>query len=294
MDPIILKNRTLKGESLQATFLPDKGLNLISYKLGNIEVIDQSTKAEFERRFAGLGPMIGPHFHRRKPQLIPPVDPAKFPHVKNLAKTGPTDPFSHGIGRYAPWKPEFTETSLKGVLSGKDTWNDVPLSVLEGQGFQMTFQAELTPHGLELYLSVMSDADSVVGIHYYYHLPNGKGTVLSHVQKSYIVDEERKPLPLDWNVDEQHLLRYELNRDTDFTFFPYPDPLKGVIKLETETHKLTTTYTCASQENAWQLWHPLGASFVCIEPVSAQDPRHPNLTVSSIHIRVEIEANSSV
>ena len=287
MDSITLKNTTTSGIPLEATFLPSKGMNLISYKRGNIEVIDQSTKWEFERRYAGLGALIGPHFHRRKPHLIPKMDVAKFPYLANLNKEQ-TDPLSHGIGRYAPWQAQFTGTSIEAKLSGKDTWNDVPLSTLEGQNFQMTFHVDLTKLGLDLKLSVVSDTDSIVGIHYYYYLPEGKGTVISQVQKTYIANNERKPFPQDWKIDEQHFLYYELDQDTDFTFFPYPNPLEGNITLKTEKYHLVTTYACASQENSWQLWHPKGASFVCIEPVSSQDPRHPNLSVSSINIRLEI------
>jgi galactose mutarotase-like enzyme len=290
MDFITLKNTTANGVPLEATFLPNRGMNLMSYKWGNLEIIDQSTKGEFERRFAGLGPLIGPHFHRRKPHLVSKMDPVKFPFVAKLKPEEQSDPFSHGIGRYAPWKATYTETSVRAELSGKDTWNDVPLSLLEGQNFQMTFHVNLTKQGLELKLSVVSDADSIVGIHYYYPLPQGKGTIISRVQKTYIANNERKPLPQDWKIDEQNFLRYELDHDidTDFTFFPYPDPLQGKITLETKTHNLVTTYSCTSQENSWQLWHPKGGSFVCIEPVSSQNPRHPNLTVSSINIRLEI------
>ena len=63
MNPVILSNKTSKGEVLQATFLPEKGMNMISYKKGTLEVIDQSTKNLFDERFAGLGALIGPHFH---------------------------------------------------------------------------------------------------------------------------------------------------------------------------------------------------------------------------------------
>ena len=39
-DKIQLKNTSPLGEPLVATFLPDGGMNLASYKLGEIEVID--------------------------------------------------------------------------------------------------------------------------------------------------------------------------------------------------------------------------------------------------------------
>ena len=63
---------------------------------------------------------------------------------------------------------------------------------------------------------------------------------------------------------------------------------EGKILLETTEYQLATSYLCNCQENCWQLYHPKGASFVCIEPISAQDPRHANLTVSSLHIQLEI------
>jgi len=289
MAAITLKNQTESGTSIQATFLPEKGMNMISYKQGDIEGIDQSTKDPFEKKFAGLGALIGPHFHRRRPHLIPKnIDDKKFPHSVYFKNDERPDPFSHGIGRYAPWSVEFSETSFQAKLTGKDTWNDVPLSELEGQNFKMHFNGELKPTGLDLELSVVSDADSIVGIHYYYSLPNGKGTVSSQVQNAYITNNEKKPFPSEWNLDSQHLLTYPLDRDTDFTFFPYPNPLAGKIILDTDTHQLITTYQSDSEENSWQLWHPKGASFVCIEPVSSQDPRRPNLTVSTIRIQLQI------
>ncbi|MGA8164379.1 MAG: hypothetical protein WB791_05050 [Waddliaceae bacterium] len=286
---ISLKNQTPEGIPLEATFLPDKGMNLISYRRGEVEIIDQSTRPDFERRFAGLGPIIGPHFHHRKPHLIPDIsNEEQFPHIAICREEKRSDPFSHGVGRYAPWSAEATENSIHAALSGKETWNDVPLAAIEGQDFQMHFDVELTPAGLQLHLSVVSEADSIVGIHYYYRLPQERGTVRSQVQNAYIVNDVKKPLPSDWSFDSRHILTYELNQDTDFTFFPYPNPLKGEIILNTTEYQLVTTYDNDSQENSWQLWHPHGASFVCIEPVSSQDPRHPNLTVSSIKIRLEI------
>ena len=280
MKPIVLKN-----ESFEATFLPDRGMNLISFKKGNIEVIDQSTKQDFEERFAGLGPIIGPHFHRRNPRIIPPIkNKDMFPHIEKMQ----ADPFSHGIGRYAPWQTEVTDTQVHAQLSGDDTWNDIKLSELEGQKFKMEFNADLTPEGLKLEMSVVSDTDSIVGIHYYYHLPQGTGKIISTVQNKYIVNNELKPLPDNWNFDAQHKLTYDLDQDTDFTFFPHPNPLEGKILLDTGVYQLMTRYTCASQENSWQLWHPKGASFVCVEPLSSQNPRRPNLTVSSIKIHLQI------
>lgn len=270
MQTIVLEETASDGKRLQATFAPEQGMNLLSFKKGDIEVIDQSTKNLFDERFAGLGALIGPHFHRKRAESIPKVkDESLFPHIARVKAKGVQDPFSHGIGRYAPWKVEGTKNSIKAVLTGKDTWNNVTLAELEGQNFKMEFNVNLKPNGLFLHLAVVSDTDSLVGIHYYYALKNGKGRITSEIKNKHLV--------LD--IDKES--------EMDFTYRPY-DPLEGLILLETEDYSLRTKYRCASEENAWQLYHPKGASFVCIEPISSQDPRHPNLTVSGIDIHLEI------
>lgn len=289
MSAIILEHQTKQGERLQATFLPDKGMNLISLKKGDLEVIDQSTKNLFEERYAGLGALIGPHFHHRKLEIIPSIkDESLFPHIARIKAKGVQEPFSHGIARYAPWKAEATVNHVKAQLTGKDLWNGIALASLEGQNFNMQLEAHLGEQGLFLTLSVVSDTASIVGIHYYYRLPQGKGRVISEVQNQFAIQGELKPIPSDWQFDSQQRLIFDLQQEADFTFRPYPNPLHGNILLETEEYQLRTRYDCACAENCWQLYHPKEASFVCIEPLSSQDPRHPNLTVSSLNIHIEI------
>lgn len=284
---ITLKSQTSQGEYLEAVFLPEAGMNLASFRKGNVEVIAQSTKDLFDERSSGLGPLIGPHFHRRS--VVPKIaDESLFPIIERMRKKGVNDPFSHGIARYAPWKAEFSENKIKGVLTGQDTWNGVALSELEGQNFKMTFEAELIPTGLKVDLSVVSEADSLVGIHYYYDLPGGKGRVTSRTKEHFLDKGELKRIPPEWGFNEDNVLNFDLSRAADYTFFPSPNPLHTEILLQTEKYSLKTTYSCICQENSWQLYHPENAAFVCIEPVSSQDPRHPNLTVSSISIHLEI------
>ncbi len=260
-------------------------MTLISFRRGDVELIDQSTRATFEERYAGLGVLIGPHFHRRRKEVVPKVaNEELFPHIARVKAKGIHDPFSHGIGRYAPWKAQATSNTVTATLSGKDQWNGVPLASLEGQNFTMKYDAELKPEGLAIKMSVVSDADSLVGLHYYYALPDGKGRVIAHVQNKMIDHGEKRPIPNDWNYDEQRRLVFELDKDADFTFRPFPDSRNGEIVLETKAYNLVTRYRCLCDENSWQLYHPAGASFVCIEPISSQDPRHPNLTVSSIEV----------
>jgi len=290
MDPIVLSTQGENGERLQATFLPDKGMNLISFRWGDIEIIDQSTSSIFEERFAGLGALIGPHFHRRRPDILPKInDESLFPHIARVKEKGGTDPFSHGIARYAPWQAKTTETTIKALLTGKDLWNGISLATLEGQNFTMHFDVELTSKGLALSLDVVSETDSLAGIHYYYSLPKGSGTVTSNVQPLYIEKGEKKALPSTWNIDSQQRMVFNLDEEADFTFFPFPNPREGKIILNTGDYELQTTYLSNSQENSWQLYHPKGASFVCIEPISSQDPRHPNLTASSIKIKLSLK-----
>lgn len=280
----------LSTNDLVATFAPGRGMNLMSYKKGDREVIDQATRPLFEERFAGLGALIGPHFHRRLPAVQPKIaDESLFPHIQRVREKGGTDPFSHGIGRYAPWKVlTSTATSFSAVLSGKDTWNGVPLAQLEGQGFVMNMKGQLNPSGLSIDLSVVSDSDSVVGFHYYYALPKREGKVIAAVQPQYIDKGVEVAIPPQWHYNDQHELTFDLNEEADFTFHPFPAGSKGSILLDAIEYKLRVSYAAQSQDSGWQLWRPKGETFVCIEPVSAYDPRHPNLSVSYLHLELSI------
>ncbi len=290
MNPLVLENEAPDGQPLQAFFLPDKGMNLISFKKGDVEVIDQSTRPLFEERFAGLGALIGPHFHRRAERSVPKIkDESLFPHIARVRSKGVQDPFSHGIARYAPWKADIKGNKITAVLTGKDLWNGVPIAELEGQNFKMEFKAELRKTGLFLNLSIVSDTDSLVGIHYYYALPNGRGKIVGEVRDRMLNSmRELVEIPPDLTPESPNRLMFDLDRDTDFTFRPWPNPLEATITLETDDYTLKTHYQCMCEENCWQLYHPKGASFVCIEPISSLDPRHPNLTVSSLDIHLEI------
>jgi len=285
MNPVVLQNHLLK-----ATFLPEVGMNLSSFQRGGVEVIDQSTRKEFEERYAGLGALIGPHFHRRNPNSIAPIQQEDlFPHIARVRAKGIEDPFSHGIARYAPWKVEHvSEKKISASLSGKDEWNGVPLAVLENQNFKLDFSAELVENEMQIDYSVVSEKDSLVGLHYYYRLPNKRGMITTRVQKECLNKGERKLASELYPVDEQQMLQLPLIDFVDTTFYPFPHHLEGDILLETEEYTLRTKYWCQSQENCWQLYHPKDASFVCVEPLSAQDPRHPNLTVSSIRVHLQI------
>lgn len=286
-ETVALKNQTPNGEVLVATFAPQKGMNFLSYQKGSVEVIDQSTRPLFETRCAGLGALIGPHFHHRPDNVIPPIrDPSLFPH---LAHQTSKEPFSHGVGRYAPWEViSTTEQSIEALLSGDHLWNGVSLKELEGQNFKMRYKAHLLPEGLEIHLSVVGETETVVGLHTYYSLSNGEGTVKTRVQNHYVDHSATNPIPSTWNYSDTQWLTYPLDQETDFGFHPHPDPLNGEILLECASHSLQVRYGCVNEENSFQIWHPKGASFVCIEPLSAKDPRKPKLTTSQLKILISI------
>ncbi len=289
MEIIVLKSHTPDGLPLVATFAPEKGMNLISYRCSDVEVIDQSTLPLFEERYAGLGALIGPHFHRRRKEILPLIkDESLFPHIARVKAGGVSEPFSHGIARYAPWKAEATESRVSAVLSGKDEWNGVTLASLEGQQFKMRFDAELSPQGLKIDFSITSDGDSLVGLHYYYALTGGLGVVSAHVKPHYNDKGVRKDIPPTWKYSPEQLLSYDLKEEADWGFQPATPTGKGEIALDTGAYALRVQYGCGNDENQWQLYHPKGSSFVCIEPMSAADPRRPQLSASSLHVLITI------
>lgn len=289
METMILENQTPDGRKLQATFLPQQGMNLCSYKLDDIEVMAQCTRASFESRFAGMGALIGPHFHRRNPAIQPKIEQEqRFPHIARARAEGVEDPFSHGIARYAPWQASQMDHTFSSSLKGKDEWEGVPLSQLQGQDFQYTFKGKLKPDGLHLELTLVSDCDSLLGLHYYYALPSRKATVTSDVQRQYREGTELHPLKENWQVDSQQNLTFDLQEEADYGFRPYKDPCEAAIALKTEQYTLHTRYSCTCAENSWQLYSPKDSGFVCIEPMSAKNPRKPQLTVSSLKVHLAI------
>ena len=288
---ITLQNKTADGKLLEVTYLPLKGMNMVSFKKDGLEIIDQSTKDIFDERFAGLGSLIGPHFHRRRESTLPKIqDESLFPHIAKVKSKGVVDPFSHGIARYSPWSAVSTENTVKAVLKGNDLFNGVPLKDLEGQNFRMDYEANLEPTGLYINLSIVSDTDSLVGLHYYYHLPQKKGVITTKVLPQVIEDNNLKHLNSSWNYNDQRELKLQVDEaDLDVTFYPFPDPLNAIIELDAIDYRLKISYECQSQENSFQVYRRSDDSFVCIEPLSAKDPRHPNLTVSSLKVHLSIE-----
>lgn len=288
MKVVTLTHKTATGDCYQATFAPSAGMNLQSFSLNGIEVMDTSTRPLFDERFAGLGALIGPHFHRRNPSILPTIqNESAFPHIERVKAKGTMDPFSHGIARYTPWSFTSQEASIEASLNSQDEWNGARISDLQGFIFNMSYTASLTDEGLKLRLAVTSESECLVGLHFYYRLPNGQGSVLSDVHGEYRDVSEWKPIPEEWGY-QQNQLEWDLSRAADYGFQSFYNSCGGEIHLKTSEYKLKTAFNTPHAEQSWQLYHPENASFVCIEPMTARDPRKPILTASILEVCLSI------
>jgi len=279
-----IENQREDGRELVAKFCPERGMNLLSFTCGELEAMDQSTVPLFEQRAAGLGALIGPHFHHRNKQIVPKIEnPARFTELSNLPIEGVDEPFSHGIGRYAPWVlEEQSKSHLVATLSGETLWCEHTLEELEGQSFTMRYEAKMTPTGLELTLSIVSEQPSVLGFHFYYALDGDTKAFVEAQVAGHFRDIEGSHPVSDLFQQDGNKVEFALDRDYDFGFFPAKDPLQAEMILRKKSGDFSVRYESVCDENSWQLWHPQGSSFVAIEPLSAKDPRKPHLCVSSL------------
>lgn len=286
METLTIVGQTPSKGLIEAVFAPEKGMNMMSLKINGHQMIDQSTIGLFEERAAGLGALIGPHFHHRPPEKIVPVDPSLFPHLAILKERNITEPFSHGIARYVPWKVLLAEKEvIKAELTGSMNYRGVLIKDLEGFDFHMTFEARIIENGISLNLQISSQQPSVVGLHYYYQLKDKKGQVSSQIVPA--LRDQALPSWLQFDPTT-HLFKYNCHEPSDFGFKPHPHPKMGWINFSTGDIKAVVRYVTPT-DSSWQMWHPEKASFVCIEPLSALDPRHPTAKVSGLIACIEVE-----
>ncbi len=289
MDQVILQNA-----NVQAEFSPSQGMNLRRLSIGNIELIDPNTQPLFAERFAGLGSLIGPHFHHRKTDQIPFVpSESLFPHISRIRAKGIVEPFSHGIARYAPWNAQANQNSIQATLSGKDTWQGISLASLEGFSFEMRLVASLLANGLSLDFSVTSEKPSVIGLHYYYTLPVSGGKIRAFVENQYQVQNEWKPIPSAF-LDTEGLLFFDATQECDFGFVPKRGE-EGFFDIlyENAQFVLRIRFLTKEKEASWQLYRPPNASYICIEPLSARNPQSPTLKQSQLRVDIEVLSISS-
>lgn len=120
------------------------------------------------------------------------------------------------------------------------------------------------PWGLFFRYSVESEKPSIIGFHTYYALDEKPAEVIFEGEKILI----------EGDFDQN---------------FSYKNPLEeNRIILNTSRYSLHLLTLCPSYENSWQLYHPQDASFVCIEPLSAKNPRAPIHTSSHLEVKLEI------
>jgi hypothetical protein len=287
MSEVLLQSTTKEGVPLSAVFAPDEGMNLLSFKKGEIEVIDQSTRGLFLERFAGLGSLIGPHFHHRPLSKIPPIPFENlFPHIARVKAKGVVEPFSHGIARYAPWQYKATKNTLSAKLSSTDLWMGVILSSLEGFNFKMYFDIQLSPDGLMLELGVDAEEPAVIGFHYYYSLQKGPAQIKAQVEEQYREAGSWKKIPEAWL--EKGQLVFDTQEAADYGFIPKMKDYTAEIFLETSTSTVKVSYQAGDNDHSFQIYRPKDASYVCIEPLSAKNPQKPTNKKRKLLSKLEI------
>lgn len=280
MDLVVLKN-----QSVCATFAPEQGMNMTRLQVDQKDLIDLSTQPLFEEHFAGLGCLIGPHFHHRPLDRIPPVpSEGLFPHIAKVRARGVSEPFSHGIARYAPWKFEKRSEEILARLSGKDLWNGVSLASLEGFDFEMAFGVALLEKGLSLDLSVESEKNSVIGLHYYYRMKGGR--VRAKVEEIFRTPTGWQKIPEAF-LDEKGLLCLDAKLPVDFGFLPKAQNGCYEVVYESEDGSLRIRFEVEGGEASFQIYRPEGASYICLEPLTAKNPRDPKCRKDRLRVQIE-------
>ncbi len=282
----VISSLAANGQELTAEFNPEGGMNLLRFRLGGCELIDPATQPLYDERFAGLGALIGPHFHHRSSsQLPPPQDRSLFKHFANLEPWGQVEPFSHGIIRYVPWKVKDCGADyLRAEINGNMLYKNIPLKVLEGQDFAAEYFAQVTPTGLFIDFQLEGENPSVIGFHYYYRKPKGNATVRSQVLPGYRSDKQIDTFPAAWTYDQKSGdIQIPIEGAFDFGFLP-KKPHEATITLITEEYQLNIHSQSMFEGHSWQLYHPENASFICIEPLSANVPRQPKGKIGALQV----------
>ena len=285
MEIVELKKKTKNG-LLKALYAPGQGMNLISLSLDSYEFIEQSTKDLFTKRNSGLGPLIGPHFHHRVQNQIPPLqDKNLFKHTKNKDLV---EPFSHGIARYVPWNYEASDMSLRAHLSGLDSFKNQSLASLEGFDFKLDYEVHLTESGLYIHYSGQSPTNPcVIGLHYYLAC-DPTGHIQIESDDTYGDMGQIKPLKHSWINPDFNGIDFPLSESADYTIRRESKSNEGTATLFNKDYKIKIQYQSSSNEHSFQLYHPRGENFCCIEPISAKNPRQASALKSNMKIHIDI------
>jgi galactose mutarotase-like enzyme len=279
----------LEDKGIRATFDPEKGLNLISLMIEGHELIAQSTKKDFLDSSRGLGPLIGPHFYHRVADTIPYLDDNILDKLqKKLRFRRDSEPFSHGIARYVPWKvTKEQKNSFHAVLDSHDTVEGITLGEIEGFDFVMEFEATVYQRELRiLYKAKSTSQPVVVGLHTYYALEDSMKTIDLVGSPFYYDKLKKKSVPPDWYGD--HGLRIPLDKPLDYTFSPQLDK-EGYGEVEVQRGVSTLLIQAkASPDLSFQLYRGENSPFICIEPIAALNPRIVTQKNASIEVRISL------
>ncbi len=277
----------LVEKGIKATFDPEHGLNMVSLIIEGKELIDQSTKKGFQESSRGLSPLIGPHFYHRAPDAIPFFDTEAL-HLlsKKLRFRDEVEPFSHGIARYVPWRVlETTATSFKAELDSHDKVLDWTLAEIEGFDFVLGFEASVTERAIEICYSAKSTSQPVVvGLHTYYALQEGMHFAELSGAPFYYDKLNRRSVPHDWLVNQT--LKIPLDQALDYTFSPQLSREGfGEVELHCGVSALKIEAK-AHPDLSFQLYRPADASYICVEPIAAINPRIVTQKHASLEVHI--------
>ncbi len=254
----MVKEINIASKDTSASFTCSHGLNLISLKQGDTEVIHSAPEG-----------FIGPHFGFRLPSLL----------------GGGEDPYPFGAARYLPWEAEKkSESALHAKISGN---HESP----EGQKFQIDVDANIADETLRLHQSVVSEADSLIGCQARLHLPEGENTLSIDSRDKYYLNGTLTEVPVSWERSSDGFVTVSLNTPFEAGFRPVIDLLRGRVQLKTSSYSVVLEYTSISEESSWYIIYPDEGSHISIAAVSSQNPWRPNLTVSSIDMSLKIFRN---
>ena len=144
---VYLMARSDTKKDIEAVVSPDMGMSLLHFSIDRVPILQKSRQNDFLEGRKGFGPLILPHFNQRASFPAVPDNVLKeSEHIPYLKKNGITDPFQHGIGRYASWDYEVRidedKISVAGTLTGESTYLGIPVSNIVGYGYHQFQQSE--------------------------------------------------------------------------------------------------------------------------------------------------------
>ncbi len=250
----------LNKDGLRALISPEMGMALIDFSISGVSLLDRATEDDFLAYRKGLGPLILPHFNQNG-YLPESIDEKIFPHILVLREHGVKHPFQHGIGRYLPWRvekinEEEDESSITGIITGKDEFSGIKLKELAGFDFIARVSYRLSSDGLFVAFDVKGEEPIVTGIHYYYDLINRETAELEFTDSS----------------GKRNVLHFD-DKGFDDVFLPgskFGD--YSTCTLKTERYRLEIVFKIKGlPEEVFEslvVFSPAGENFVCIEPLS--------------------------